>query len=563
MKNKLTAICLFFCFVFGACQQDPLEEKSKAADELLRPYDGSGPGYAIGIIKDGKLIFSKGYGYANLEYKIPMSPDSPFYIGSMSKQFTAACILLLQEQGKLNFSDPVRKYLPELPNYGKPITIEHLLHHTSGIKESYSLMLFTGGNPRWEDYFDNDDMCRLMYDQRSLNFAPGEQYRYSSGGYILLTKIIEKVSGRPLSAFADENLFRPLGMSHTFFNDNYAEIVPDRVESYRKVKRGYERYNKNFDTYGDGGIITTVKDLLKWDTAFYSDKLGIENFAQKMYAQGALSNGKAIDYAKAVQIGEYNGRKTIGHNGGMLGFMVDMVRFPDQKFTAIVMGNGAAGFPTFMAHRLSDIYLGKPSAPGPKVNAVAPVSSPKMSRNAMKKLSGNYWNVAQNYYNTIDFRNDTLFFNNTNGGVIPLRAIAQDSFALLDTDMKVRFMLEKGEPHMRLHRPSENNAVALFRKYIPEPPSKIEELKKFAGNYYSDELKTTYRFEIEKGSFYWKINNHKRKQLYPPVGNVIWNSGTMVWIGFGEIMFQTDIEGEITGLVIGDSRVSGVAFKKE
>ncbi len=179
---------------------------------------------------------------ANLEYGVPITPRSPFYIGSMSKQFTAACIALLVQRGKLRLTDPVRKYVPELPDYGVPLTIENLIHHTGGVREWSSLVLFAGQDRRFEQHVDNRDMLRLLLRQKALEFVPGSQYRYSSGGYILLAEIIERVTGQSLRAFARENLFQPLGMHETFYDDNYAEIVPGRVESYRRVDANhYER----------------------------------------------------------------------------------------------------------------------------------------------------------------------------------------------------------------------------------------------------------------------------------------------------------------------------------
>jgi CubicO group peptidase (beta-lactamase class C family) len=555
---RMTYLYLVFTFLparsFG---------QEKQVDSLFSKWNNdSTPGYAVGIIRDNKLVYARGYGMANLEYHIPVTPSSPFYIGSMSKQFTAACLLLLEEQGKVNLTDNIRKYLPELPDYKYPVTIENLLHHTSGIREAYSLMLFRGDDPRYENHFDNDDVLNLLSQQKELNFPPGENYNYSSGGFILLTKIIERVTGLSLREFAGENLFKPLGMKSTFYNDNYAEIIPYRAESYRPVKDGYERFNKNFNTYGDGGLITTVEDLARWDNAFYEDKLGIKDFGKRMYRQGTLKNGKIIDYAWALQVRSYNGRKTIEHNGAMLGFSVDMVRFPDEKFTAIVMSNSYKDFPTYLAYKISDIYLG--------VNKVKPDAGTKkkpkflkLKRDEVSNYAGNYWNVNKNYYNRIDFHNDTLFYDNTDGFRVRLLCVEKDSFQLGETDMKLSFFRSGKQAFMNYYSPNSNSVIETFEKYDPQAPVDVDDLRKYVGTFYSDELKTTYRFSIEGDKFYWQINYLKKKQLFPAIDNIVWNSKNMVWAGFAEIMFQYDDKGYIAGLKIGDSRVKGVFFKKQ
>jgi CubicO group peptidase (beta-lactamase class C family) len=212
----------------------------------------------------------------------------------MSKQFTAACAALLIQQGKLRLSDQVRKFIPELPDYGfrTPLTIEHLIHHTGGVREWSSLVLFAGQDRRYEQHLDNADVLRLLLRQKSLEFEPGAQFRYSSGGYVLLAEVLERVAGQSLPRFARKHLFEPLGMEHTFFDDNYAAILPGRVESYRTAGNGtYERILKHFDLYGDGGVVTTVEDLARWDANFYHPKIGGKAMVDLLLTPGRLNDG--------------------------------------------------------------------------------------------------------------------------------------------------------------------------------------------------------------------------------------------------------------------------------
>ncbi len=255
----------------------------------------------------------------------------------MAKQFTTAALLILEAEGKLDFKRPVQAYLPAFPEYAWPITLQHLVHHTSGIRETNSMQLFQGIDPQFEEVFDTDDLVELVLQQKELNFAPGSEYRYSSGGYAVLAKIVEKVSGKPFPEFVEERIFRKLGMYDTRVSDDHNEIIPNRAVSYWPQGEGqWERRSQVFDAYGDGGIITTVRDLLEWDKAFYEDRLGVENFAEKMYQKGRLNSGEEIEYARALQIREFRGQRYITHNGGMLGFRVDMIRFPDKKLFKLI-----------------------------------------------------------------------------------------------------------------------------------------------------------------------------------------------------------------------------------
>ncbi|MEM7381512.1 MAG: serine hydrolase domain-containing protein [Bacteroidota bacterium] len=358
MKHVITVLFLVFFSFSGASQQTTLDEKLRSVSELLKPYDRLGPGYAIGIIKDGEMIFSKGYGYANLDHNIAISDSSIFYIGSMAKQFTAAALLILEEEGKLDFKKEVRYYLPEFPEYDWPIRVEHLVHHTSGIRETNSLQLFQGVDLKFEEVFDTDDLVDLVLSQKELNFQPGEQFRYSSGGYAVLAKIVEIISGSDLRKFLKERVFEPLGMQNTFVSNNHNEIVKNRVTSYWPDGDGWERRSLVFNAYGDGGIMTSVRDLEKWDKAFYRDILGVKDFAKKMYQKGMLNNGNESEYARALIVMKYRGHEMITHNGGMLGFRVDMIRFPAERLSIIALGNSAFMNPTWqVAVKIADLFL--------------------------------------------------------------------------------------------------------------------------------------------------------------------------------------------------------------
>jgi CubicO group peptidase (beta-lactamase class C family) len=284
----------------------PPPRVKEQVDQLFTKWDKvETPGAAIAIIKDGKIIYSRGYGMANLEYDIPNTPATVFHIASVSKQFTAFAIYLLERENKLSLDDDVRRYLPELHDFGKAITIRQLLHHTSGLRDQWNLLALAGW--RLEDVITQQDVLGLIWRQKELNFAPGEQMLYSNTGYTLLGLIVERVSGTSLSKFTQERIFQPLGMTHTHFQDDYGSLVKNRAYSYYTQEGGYKYIALSYSTVGPTSLFTTVEDLARWDQNFYDGRVGGEMVLDKMQAKGQLNNGRDINYASGLVIDEYRG----------------------------------------------------------------------------------------------------------------------------------------------------------------------------------------------------------------------------------------------------------------
>ncbi len=541
--------------------------KQKKIDSLLGQYDGNRPGYALGIVQNGKLVYSKGYGKANLDYGVPITDSTTFYIGSMAKQFTAAALLILESEKKLDFKKPVTDYLPDFPIYDWEITIEHLVHHTSGIRETNSLQLFQGIDGNFEEVFSTDDLYKLIKAQKRLNFQPGSEYRYSSGGYAVLAKIIEKVSGQSLRTFLDERVFEPLAMYDTFVCDNHNEVVPNRAVSYWPLDDGrFERRVQVFDAYGDGGIITTVQDLVKWDTAFYKDILGVEDFATKMYQKGILNDGSRIDYARALNVWTYKGQRVVQHNGGMLGFRVDMIRLPKHKTSVILLGNSAYLYSTWDALTTVEIALEDVFEDESKEDETIQEYSENsyVPKFISEDRAGYYWTDQTNYYRRITFDSDSLFLDSGNIEQRQyLQPVSQNEYVLQGSNGKTRLYFDSKNNKTPL-RINFGNVQRGFRKFDAAPPKNTNELEKYVGVYQSDELNTEYIFRIVERKLYLQIDNKKPLQVYPieANSNMVWNGKEMLWIGFGEIKFDIDGQETVNGFIIGDQRVSGVLFKK-
>ena len=331
-----------------------LEER---VDQLFAEWDRpDSPGCALGAIRDGELVYKNGYGAGDLEAGTPLTPQSVFYIASVSKQFTAACILLLEQQGKLSLDDDIRRHVPEMPQYEEPITLRHLVHHTSGLRDYLDLLELAGRN--FAEAFDNADGMAILCRQRELNFKPGEKHLYCNSGYKLMAEIVGRVSGLALRPFAKREIFAPLGMAHTHFDDDNSPAVENRVLSYRPdAETGFVPLEKNFTIVGSGGLLTTVEDLLLWDRNFYEPKVGGDSFVETMQRCGTLNSGEELDYTAGLVVGEYKGLRLVHHSGSMLGFRTIMARFPAQKFTVVLLGNLGTIDTWKLMTQVTDIYL--------------------------------------------------------------------------------------------------------------------------------------------------------------------------------------------------------------
>ncbi len=355
------------------------QESAKKADELLSKWDRNDmPGCGVGVVRDGKLVYKRAFGMANLDYDVPNTTSTTlFNLASGSKPFTAMSIALLAQQGKLSLDDEVQKYVPEIPKYDHPVTIRHLLYHTSGIREYQALVLFGGGNV--DNALNDKDIINMLSRQKNVSFQPGSKYQYSNSNYHLLGIIVGRVSGKSLRAFADENIFKPLGMKNTRFFDDRTEVVKNRAAGYVVgANNSISARASMFDLVGGGGLLTTVEDLYLWHQNFFEPKVGNREVIRLMTAPGILNNGESMDYALGIFLNKYKGLPVFKHSGNMQGYRAQTITFPDQKFTAIALCNNSAIFPSAIVEKLSDIYLAgqfKPEPPPQKQVAEAPAAS--------------------------------------------------------------------------------------------------------------------------------------------------------------------------------------------
>jgi CubicO group peptidase (beta-lactamase class C family) len=557
-------VCAFSPVAFPQAPADGLIDQAAQksltdkVDQLFGQWDKpDSPGCALGVIRNGQFVYKRGYGMANLEYNIPISPTSIFEIASMSKQFTAMSIALLARQGKLSLDDDIRKYLPEMPQYQKPVTIRHLIHHTSGIRD-YGVLMFYAGIPT-EDIHSDEDMFHLMARptdedvlaflarQKDLNFTPGSEHLYSNSGYLLLAQIVKRVSGKSLRQFAEENIFKPLGMTNTHFHDDLTLIVKNRAVGYSPIEGGgFSQVVTNFDRVGNAGVMTSVEDLLLWDRNFYENKLGGGmDLINEMVTPGVFANGEG--YAFGLRSSQYGGLRVITHGGDGAGFKANLIRFPEQRFSVICLCNLRNINANRLAYQVATIYLAdqlrRPAATSP-----SPVNL-SVQEHATK--TGIYWNPIDEDMWILSLKDGKLV---DLGGAV-LSPLANERFQVVGQRRQLIFETSRqgGRP-LRLRQIDEGGEPAIYEAVQAMTPTPAQ-LNEYAGNYYSEELDVTYTLSVQGG----KLTLRRRRSKDMPLDPVF--TDAFMRDDLGLLRFTRNRQNRVTGLLLTAGRVRRLRFE--
>lgn len=401
-------------------------------DALFAAWDrADAPGAALAIVQDGQIVYERGYGMANLEYAVPITPSTIFHVASLSKQFTSFAINLLALEGRLSLDDELHAHFPEFGDFGKTITLRHLRHHTSGLRDQWDLLQLAG----WcmEDVITEQDILDLAWKQRDLNFEPGAEHLYCNTGYTLLAVIVKRVSGQSLREFTQERIFTPLGMKNTHFHDDHRMIVPNRAYSYapREGGEGFEHRILSFSNVGTTSLFTTVEDLARWDRNFHEPRAGGAEAITMLHERGVLNDGKAIGYAAGLAIGEYRGLKTVGHSGADAGYRAHMLRFPEERFTVIILANRGDANPAALTSQVADLYLSDRLGPAPNEESVqpgAPTAEKTLDPDQLAEYAGDFFSDELTAIYTLRVADGTLFLR-ARKGELPLRPSEQpDTF---------------------------------------------------------------------------------------------------------------------------------------
>jgi len=567
-KLKFITIAMFLICIICTAKSNSRHDSKRIKDSIEIKIDtmisqmglsSITPGGVVGVIKNGKIIFMKAYGLANFETKAPNKTSTLFNLGSVSKQFTAAAILMLANEKKLSLKDDIRKYLPDFPDYGYTITIENLVHHTCGIRSNDVLALMAGTQDSIET---QDGIYSLIIKQKSLNFKPGDEFLYSNSGYVLLVKIIEKTSGMKFSKFIEQRIFQPVGMNQTAIFDNPDKIIENSASGHtwggdEKFKRTRKR---NSTVVGQSNIYTSVDDFLQWDNNFYKNKLGKWDFTREMTSLTTLNNGDTCRYAFGLDISEHNGLKIISHQGGTGDFTAQYVQIPSEKFAVVCLFNIPVDV-TVLAYKIADLFVtGKPKM----VAASLQPEKAMVDSSVLQTYVGKYFDEKQWLIATITKEADHLVFEAPYQDKLELYPSSDTSFFATVADLKFIFSKDAKGETAKVIIVQGDQKYSLTYLGTSVSPLKTEQLSQYAGEFYCEEINATYPVLFENNKLYVKF-----PQSLAPfcknniVAELISENTDYFASPVSGFHFARNAQNEISGFIIKDvGRVRNLVFSK-
>jgi len=553
----ITAILFVLSATIGSAQnnieQINIHQIETKIDSLLSQYNDNEPGVAIGLVKNNQLVYEKYFGLANLDYEIPIHKETSFHVASVSKQFTAFAILLLEDEGKLSLDDDIRTYLPEMHQFEPKITIAHLLNHTSGLKDKYNLLRLSG----WtlDDVITNEQVLELIFNQKTLNFKPNEKHMYSNANYALLAEIVARVSKISFAEFTQKRIFEPLQMYDSKFVDQEGQVVKNKSLSYFKVDSIYVEDLFNNFSVGATNLNTTITDLSKWAINYDTKKVGSETIFTKMQTLQHLNNGETYGYANGLFINTYKGFKRIEHSGQDASYQAYLATFPELNFSVIFTNTNGEINGARMVYDIMDIcleqYVGNETTKKPteeKLTHQKPISKAPAE---LRRYEGHYWDEGDSYSREIKVENDTLRFITKNGNTA-LVPVDEHAFEM-EIDDYVGISFANNQMIITL----DDGYQIYTEKYVPANYNAMT-LEEFTGRYYSSELNAYYSFFIEEDKL---IAKHTRLGDFPlkAIKNdyFIGNKGS-----FLKVVFVRNSFNDVIGFEVSSSRAKNVLFTK-
>jgi len=535
-------------------------DQIKQTDSIFSQWDTTvTPGCALSVMKDGRTIYERGYGMADLDHNIPITPQTVFHVASMSKQFTAASIILLAQEGKLSLNDDIHKYLPELPDFGPKITIENLLHHTSGIRDQWELMDLAG----WRyslDLITDADILSQIYRQKELNFLPGSRMLYDNSGYTLMAQIVQKVSGQSFRAFTTDHFFTPLEMHSTHFRDDHAEVVKHDAYGYTPTNQHnvYKLSITNFDTVGATGLLTTVEDLAAWDENFYSTRIGGREFIKAMLTPGKLDSGKPTAYnnfiyASGLELGTYRGLQVVEHSGADAGYRADLVRFPAQHVSFACLCNRSDAVPTELIRKVADIFMAKEFTVPLVDDSREKAHPPDANEQRLAQYNGLFWNKELGHSLRFAVSGGRLNLLKPNGTETKLDSITDTKFHAEGTVDTYSFRKEVNKWHLALNHGLESPLTYIE---VDQFHPTIEQLESYAGTYISDEVDPKIYITVDHGILLLR-RPKKAPQKFSPTVDDSFQDETGI-----DIHFSRDANGKVISLLWDSGRVVNFHFTR-
>jgi len=541
-KNLLFVFAVIAFFSSATSAQVPDKQKvvagaERAFEKVTRAYVAPGPGCAAAVSLNGETVFEKAFGLAELEHNVPNTAQTIFESGSVAKQFTAASLVLLQQDGKLSLDDPVRKYIPELPDYGSPLTIRHLLNHTAGLRDWGTVMGLTGAG-RGDRVINQDLAFDVITHQQALDFKPGSEYSYSNSGYNLAAIIVERVSKQKFPAFVEERLFKPLGMKNSSWRDDYQRIVPGRAQAYARQGNGPWRLNMPFmNVYGNGGMLTTVSDWMKWNAMLDSQSLGAP-LVTALETRGVLNDGRKIAYALGLVVDTYKGMKDVSHGGATAGYQTFLARYPDNKVSVGVMCNGTSPSAGGIAANITDEIFG----PFPETAKTEPI---KVSEDELKKFVGIWRNEKTHAPARFAIENGVSRWSGA-------RVVPMGGGQFTAGGNQLKFTLDKDSKPVSAETVDSDGEVTRFVAEMEWKPTPAD-LASFKGDWFSEEAGATLTVALEADKAFIKQRPSTSLQMQSLYKDHFSVQGNTVW-------FTRDKNGKVNGMHVGASRMRDMPF---
>lgn len=548
----LILLCLFSPYLFA---QKLSPEITQKIDDLFTEWDQAEmPGGVIGVVDKGQLVWSKAYGMASLEYEVPNTTETIFNIASVSKQITAFSLVLLEQQGKLSLDDEVRKHLKEMPDFGKKITIRHLLHHTSGLRNFQSMLSLAG----WRDgeSMTNEDLLRYLSQQKDLNFEPGAEYLYCNTGFNMATAIVERLTGQSFQDWTQENIFQPLGMTNTSYREDLERIHKNTATSYDgTMDSGFRQPLKYWTYMGNGNVYTTVGDLTKWMNNFRDPTVGGQAAIEKLVKPGVLNNGQALTYGLGIGVGQYRGLLRYSHGGSVGGYRSNMIYFPKQDKGIIVITNFSSANPGGKVFAVADLILAdaftvkKQTPTAPKVTQISRKAT-TFNANRFQDFIGKYYVDGVIVEMSLEQGVPKVFAKGELPQPVPLKASSDSTFFSNDLGLAIKTWPDpRSDSHQMLVQfQGEENQGFQIKETIPS--------NALVGVYYSPELDTRYTVIEKEGRLLVQHPRHETFELIPATNQL-----------YGTAYFFRDVEvvkaGEqVAGFKVSNGRVRNLWFAK-
>lgn len=534
------------------------DARALRTDSVFQRFDRTdSPGCAVGVYQDGRILYARGYGMASLEHGVALSPRSVLDIGSISKQFTAMSILMLQQEGKLSIDDPIRKYIPEMPPYADKITLRRALSQTSGLRDLYVMMGQTGRTFAG----DTVDALRIITRAAEPNYEPGARYLYTNSGWILAAQIVYRLTGKTLAQFAEERIFAPLQMHDTRYHADVSTIMPNGAEGYApRPGGGYRVARSTYDgaILGAGAVHTTVEDFGRWLNNYDAATVGGRDILETMTTATRLTDGSPATsgansaYAVGLSVGTLRGLRVVSHGGSWAGYRGHFLRFPDQRVAVSTFCNLTTSGPDSLARKVAGIYLGEqmqPDSDAAWTSALASAPPASVSASSLRPLAGVWRNVERGEVRRTRLAGDSLY---SVGGertrIIPLA----DGRYRVGSGTELRFEGDASRPSRMLVRTTAETVTFTRVDTVALTPAQLAE---YAGDYRNDEVEATHTWTVEKGELVVYTNNRRQGALEPAYKDGFTRAGTVIDV-------TRDAKGRITGFVVEAGRVRHLRFTR-